>query len=93
MTNSSSLLQITKEVDGTGFTNGFFFIFAILGFFVVMMTQYEYKGLKEVFVMSSFVVANIIGLFFLSGLATPLHLIMGLVLVVISILVYYFSGD
>ena len=91
LTNASSVLQITKVIDSDSFMTGFFVLFALIGFMVVMMTNYEYKGAKEVFVMSSFVVGNIIGLLFLSGLASIMYLIMGLVLVVISILVYFFS--
>lgn len=93
MTNASSVLQIIKEVDSDGWTTGFFMLFALLGFFVVTMTHYDYKGVKEVFVLTSFLTANLIGLFFLAGLVSIFYLIMGLVLLVISILVYFFYGD
>ena len=55
------------------------------------MTNYEFYGAKEAFLMSSFIATSLAGLLWLSGLA-PLSIIVGgLFLVFLAIIIYFFA--
>jgi hypothetical protein len=93
MTNASSILSIMKEIDTSNFMAGWFIILALVGFLIVLTSNYDYKGAKAAFVLATFVCANIVGLLWLAGLAALFHLVMALALVVIAILVFFLTGD
>jgi len=92
-TNASSILSQLKVIESPEFMNGFFVIFALIGFLIVLMTNYDYKGAKAAFVLASFVLVGITGLFWLAGLAKLFHLIMTLAIMVSAILIFFLTGD
>jgi len=91
LTNTTSILGILKFVDSTDYMGGFFILLALLGFVIVLFTNYEYFGGKEAFVLLAFLTCNITGLFYLAGLASIMLLVGSLVLMVVSILVYFLT--
>lgn len=91
LTNTSSLLGILKFLDTDNFMGGLFILLCLLGFLIVMFTNYEYFGGKEAFVALSFILVNMTGLFYLAGLASIMLLVGALTIMVVSILVFFLT--
>lgn len=91
LTNTTSLLGILKFIDGDNFMAGYFILFALIGFLIVLFTNYEYLGVKEAFTFLSLIMCSMVGLFYLAGLASIMLFVGALSIMVVSVLVFYLT--
>lgn len=101
MTNPINLTQISNTTDiynilqivNVDFTGGFYVLFVLIGFLIILFTNFGDQNPKDAFLVSSFFTAMVTGLFWLAGFA-PTNLMIGsIVLVFISILIYFLFNN
>lgn len=101
MTNPINLTQISNTTDiynilqivNVDFTGGFYVLFVLIGFLIILFTNFGDQNPKDAFLVSSFLTTMVTGLFWLAGFA-PTNLMIGsIVLVFISILIYFLFNN